>query len=195
MKLITKPSQVIDHVATGQALKAERKRLRLTATAVCKEAKLNPTLFCLMEKGERPWTEARFNIVAAVLKKLGKIEPGSVTTELPNGTTKHLGDEVHQLHTAQHAQEDSLPAEVHEGKPRDALRHTLGRVPRMTNAERRRLANLALAEHPEYSNGLLGKMYGLAANTIANYRRSQPEAARPVKRLGADGKKRKVKAK
>jgi transcriptional regulator with XRE-family HTH domain len=60
--------RVVDHEATGAAMRNRRRRLKLTLLEVAVKAGISISYLSALEAGNRPWTQHLCDIVDAALK-------------------------------------------------------------------------------------------------------------------------------
>ena len=119
-----------------------------------------------------------------------------------SGGKYFLADGFHRFRAAAKAGLDRIEAEIHRGSKTDALRFALGANARhglrLSNADKRRAAALAIHKWPDLSNRELGKICGCSHNFIREMRAplelSSDSSCTPAVRIGADGKRRKLPA-
>ncbi len=105
-----------------------------------------------------------------------------------------LADGWHRVRAARRARLPHLTAEVHPGDRKDALRFALdcnqAHGLRRSNADKRRCAEIALAQFGNLSDRLLAEMCGVSVQTIGNVRPQLSNLDSSPPRLGKDGKVR-----
>lgn len=113
-----------------------------------------------------------------------------------NGNRYIGADGEHRYLAAKEAKKKSLYANVHKGNARDALRFALcsnsDHGLRRNNADKRKAAAIALKEFGDLSDNALADICGVSAPFIAIIRRELVEVPSPNKRIGLDGKLRRL---
>jgi ParB-like chromosome segregation protein Spo0J len=105
-----------------------------------------------------------------------------------------LADGFHRVKAARRAKLSHITAEVRRGSRLDALRYALGANHahglRLTNADKRRSVEMALAEFGNLSDHLVGEMCGVSQRFVTNLRHQLSFVLSSTPRLGKDGKLR-----
>lgn len=115
-----------------------------------------------------------------------------------DGNQYILADGFHRLLAAARNDFLTIEAEIYPGTRADALRYALSANSthglRRTNADKRRSVELALAEWPKLSDRELSRVCAVSVNFVGDVRRqlSSDDSCEPSKRIGADGKERKL---
>jgi hypothetical protein len=114
---------------------------------------------------------------------------------------KILADGFHRIAAAEIAKLKDFPADIRIGSKTDALAYALSANGahglRRTNADKKNAVRLALEEWPDISNKEISRRCAVSDMMVASVRNDQPQdsCGSTKARVGADGKKRKVKGK
>lgn len=91
-----------------------------------------------------------------------------------DGSTYWLADGFHRYLAVKRNEGREIAAEVHAGSRTDALRHALGANATnglyRTNADKRRVAEIALREWPDLSNAFLAELCKVSGELVRNVR-------------------------
>jgi hypothetical protein len=107
-----------------------------------------------------------------------------------------LADGFHRLRARRLAKFETIEAEVHEGTRLDALKFSLSANHRhglrRTNEDKRHAIEIALHELPAWSDRAVAQLCGVTHPSVGVVRRQLVNFTSCEKRLGRDGKRRKV---
>lgn len=107
-----------------------------------------------------------------------------------------LADGFHRVRSAKQAGFETITAEIRQGTRLDALRYSLGANHthglRRTNEDKRHAVSLALRELSHLSDRIIAGMCGVSVTFVGNARRELSIVDSSSKRLGKDGKSRKL---
>lgn len=122
-------------------------------------------------------------------------DPFPPLTVFDVGGTLLLADGFHTHQAALEAGLHEMPAIVHRGSRKDAIRYSLQSntshgLPR-SNADKQRAARLALQEFPELSDGAIAELIKVSQPFVSSTRRELKSVLGSEARVGRDGKKRK----
>jgi len=118
--------------------------------------------------------------------------PFPPVTVFHDGAVNWLADGFHRYHGARRAGLESILARVESGTVTDARWFACGANRahglRRTNADKRRAVEMALKEHPEFSDEKIAGHVGVHRNTVLSVRHEVAQIVQPATRTGADGK-------
>jgi uncharacterized ParB-like nuclease family protein len=108
----------------------------------------------------------------------------------------YIGDGWHRFHAAREIGREVIPALVHSGGKREALRFALGANAahglRRTNRDKRKAVEVALREFPNLSNRAIAELCRVGPSMVNGVRPQLPDSG--SSRVGKDGKVRRVDA-
>ncbi len=107
-----------------------------------------------------------------------------------------LADGFHRVRAARLAKFERIWVEIHHGTRLDALKFSLSanhrHGVRRSNEDKRHAASIALKEFGSLSDGALGEMCGVSQPFVSSVRRQLKTVLSWPKRVGRDGKRRKL---
>lgn len=107
-----------------------------------------------------------------------------------------LADGFHRLRARRTAKFETIEAEVHEGTRLDALKFSLSANHRhglrRTNEDKRHAVEIALREFPAWSDRAVAQLCGVTHPSVGTVRHQLVNLSSCEKRLGRDGKRRRV---
>jgi hypothetical protein len=107
-----------------------------------------------------------------------------------------LADGFHRLRARRLAKFDTIETEVHEGTRLDALKFSLSANHRhglrRTNEDKRHAVEIALREFPGWSDRAVAQLCGVSHPSVGTVRHQLVNLSSCEKRLGRDGKRRRV---
>jgi predicted transcriptional regulator len=70
LPLVPNTQASIDHAACGKLIRDLRQSFGLTLTEVAWEMDIPVSVLCMLELGDRQWTEARFNLAEKTIREM-----------------------------------------------------------------------------------------------------------------------------
>lgn len=70
LQLVMRPSEEIDHAATGARVREARKARKLTLWTVASQMTFTPGYLADLETGKRKWDQQKIDLVSGALRKV-----------------------------------------------------------------------------------------------------------------------------